>query len=547
MLLDSILRQDQGRISATQKYLQSEIARRAILPTENGAAICFEPKKHGPGNSTTAIDGGIATLPCASASERVERYTTRPTKWIAWREGGKLRSMSQTLEHVSPNIRPFIRIFALGAISAGCMRVVAVGLAFASTLAMARFLGFGAFGEFAFATATFQIATVIAKLGFDNTSLRFVAQYRELKKDGLLWAMVSAAANYSGLASCGVAALIAAIALLLSAQLGGQLSTCLLFSAVVAAILPLTQVYEAMLVALGCAVQGLISPILTPLLFIGCVLGANRVWGTALNSPTAMLLYAAATLASFLVARALLRNSLRKYKSDGRSFSSARHDWLAMALPMMALNVLVYVQGQSGTLLSGLFLGTEGAGLYATVSRIAGVALFGLQSINIVAAPRMAALHGMGKTSELQQYVQLCSWGSLAFALPLAILFGLLGRPILFLFGQEFVAGYGPLLILLLALVVNAATGSVAQLLYMTGHHSTCLRLCAVMAAVALVLQIALIPQFGVMGAAITTAVIQVVWNLVLVHMARAKLGLWSLVSISLLMNGPPARQSPTV
>jgi len=382
------------------------------------------------------------------------------------------------------------------------------------------------------------VLSLVAKLGFDNTSLRFVAQYRAVHNHNLLWGLVRYSSRLSGLASVAGAVLLATTALLLQSDINGDLATCLMLAGGVLAIMPLTQVYEATLIALGRVVQGLTSLIVTPLLFMVLLFAMNRWTGIALASPTAMLLYIAASLASFLIVRGLLRQSLGQYLPGNRAAPTSHGAWLAMAIPMMALHVLVYIQGQSGTILCGLFLGTEQSGLYTTAARMAGLAVFGLQSINTIAAPRIAALHGSGRTHELQDYMQMCSWGSLGFALPLAVLIGILARPLLMLFGPEFVAGQGPLLILLFGLVINAATGPVAQLLYMTGHHAACLKLYAAMATVVLALQIFCIPRYGIMGAAVITCGVQIVWNISLVFMAKARLGVWSLVSVSSLTRG---------
>ena len=443
--------------------------------------------------------------------------------------------MSQTLEQMLPRTRPVVRTFLWGTVSAGYLRIAGAGLSLVSTLVLARYLGYAAFGEFAFASATVQFMTILAKLGLDNTSLRFVAQYRQSEQIERLWGFVRTAANASGLASCALALLVAVSTLVFQDSFSGQLSTCLLASAGLLAFLPLLQLYEAMLIALGRSIQGLLSPVITPLLFMALLFVSSKLFPKPLGSPTAMLLYITAAMGAFLVARALLRQSLAPLKNRFTSTETVSSTWFAMAMPMLALHVLVYIQGQSATLFCGLFLSTEESGLYATASRIAGVALLGLQSVVTLASPRMAALHGAACEDELRKYVQLCSWASLASCLPLALVLALAGRPLLAFFGPEFVAGYVPMLLLLVGTVVCAATGPVAQLLYMTGHYNACLKLYAVIAGLAVVSQVLLIPHYGILGAAITTTGAQVVWNLALVYLAKSKLNVNALVQIASL------------
>lgn len=443
--------------------------------------------------------------------------------------------MSQTIEQIAPRTRPVVRTFLWCTVSAGYLRIAGAGLSLVSTLALARYLGFAAFGEFAFASAIIQFMTILAKLGLDNTSLRFVAQYRQSDQIERLWKFVKSAANASGLASCVLATLVAVTTLVFQDSFSGQLSTCLLMSAGLLAFLPLLQLYEAMLIAMGRSIQGLLSPIITPLLFMALLFVSSKVFPTQLGSPTAMLLYITAAMGSFLVARALLRQSLMPLKNRFASAEGFSPTWLAMAMPMLALHVLVYIQGQSATIFCGLFLSTEESGLYSMASRIAGVALLGLQSVVTLAAPRMAALHSADREDELRKYVQMCSWASLASCLPLALILALVGRPLLAFFGPDFVAGYVPMLLLLVGTVVCAATGPVAQLLYMTGYYNACLKLYAVISGVAVVCLVLLIPRYGILGAAITTAGAQVAWNLALVYLAKSKLNVNSLVQVASL------------
>jgi O-antigen/teichoic acid export membrane protein len=440
--------------------------------------------------------------------------------------------MSHAAQSRTALIHAPMQRFALGAVSALGLRVASAGLAFVLGIVLARSLGFTAYGDYAFAAATVQLLAIIAKLGLDNTSLRFAAQYKARNQDRLLHSFINYVSNVGLFAGGGAALLVVAVTCLFRGSLSMSLFTCLLVAAALLVIVPLTQVREATLLALGRVVPGMLSPVVTPVLLVGMLLLASHFTESPITSSSAMLLHVIAALVAFLLARAFLSQSSPPFQANQESLAGTTSAWISMALPMMLVNLLIFIQGQSGTIFSGLFLGTENAGLYSAVSRMAGLVLFGLQSISTVAAPRMAALYAAGETDELQRFVRLCAWAGLAFALPIALCFALFGRPLLLLFGPDFVVGQPALLVLLLGLMVNAATGSVAHLLYMTGHHFTCLRLYAAIAAATLLLHVILIPRFGIMGAAVTTSLVQAVWNLALVYLAKKKIGVWSTIGI---------------
>ena len=94
------------------------------------------------------------------------------------------------------------------------------------------------------------------------------------------------------------------------------------------------------------------------------------------------------------------------------------------------------------------------------------------------------------------------------------------------LFGQEFVSGSPALIILSGAQLVNAAAGSVGLTLMMTGHERSTAYGLFVSAVVNVVLNAVLIPQFGVVGAAVATATSTILWNVLLIIEVYRKLGI---------------------
>ena len=142
-----------------------------------------------------------------------------------------------------------------------------------------------------------------------------------------------------------------------------------------------------------------------------------------------------------------------------------------------------------------------------------------------VAAPRIAALHARGKLVELQALVSTMShwifWPALATA-AVAIVFG---AKILALFGTTFSAGHGALVILVCGHLVRAGTGLVADLLAVTGHHRQYAWVLAWSALLNVVLNVLLIPRFGIVGAATATAAAMALFNVWLWVFARRRIG----------------------
>ena len=80
------------------------------------------------------------------------------------------------------------------------------------------------------------------------------------------------------------------------------------------------------------------------------------------------------------------------------------------------------------------------------------------------------------------------------------------GKPMLWLFGPDFVAGYVFMLILSVGLLARAAVGPAERLLNMLGEQRICAAVYAAALAFNVAFCVALIPQYGGVGAAFATS-----------------------------------------
>ena len=110
-------------------------------------------------------------------------------------------------------------------------------------------------------------------------------------------------------------------------------------------------------------------------------------------------------------------------------------------------------------------------------------------------------------------------------SLILAILLIVFADRVLGLFGSEFVAARGEMTVLILGQLVNVGAGSVGYLMKMTGHHNQCAYVFGFSAILNLLLNAILIPFWGIMGAAIATALSMAIWNIWLHQLVVKYLG----------------------
>ena len=112
-------------------------------------------------------------------------------------------------------------------------------------------------------------------------------------------------------------------------------------------------------------------------------------------------------------------------------------------------------------------------------------------------------------------------------ATPLALILFIWGKTLLTLiFGTEFEVGYSALVILVLAQLVNASFGAIGVLMNMTRNEKFLARALGIASAANVILNIILIPFFGIIGAATATVISIAIWNTLLFVVAKRKIGI---------------------
>jgi O-antigen/teichoic acid export membrane protein len=226
----------------------------------------------------------------------------------------------------------------------------------------------------------------------------------------------------------------------------------------------------------------------------------------------------AAFALSWLIEVGLLIFFLNRRFSLKRPIRSSRRDLreiLSFSIPVCLDQVLRQVGGNTELLLLGWLSSLAAVGIYSAASRVQMVGAMFLQAAEMVAKPIISDLHHRGELLELHQIYQTLTRWSLAFILPYLLTVILFAEPLLSIFGEEFKAGALVLIIVSIGTLVNAGTGICGALLVMTGHSRlTFLNSLSVM-ILHVLLNVILIPVWGVLGAAVATSLSVTTINLV--------------------------------
>ncbi len=187
---------------------------------------------------------------------------------------------------------------------------------------------------------------------------------------------------------------------------------------------------------------------------------------------------------------------------------------IRFSTPMFFNNLLQRGSLDLPVLLLGYFLAEADVGVYAVAFRLALLVSLPLAAVNLIFAPTISNLYGRGDKETLARLFKTVTKWVFTLSLCTGLALILFAKPILSVFGAEFVSGAVVLVVLVLAQMVNAGVGSVGYMLSMTGRPGLNLTNTAAQFAVTLAVGILCIPQFGVAGAGVAMAVGLAIANL---------------------------------
>lgn len=187
---------------------------------------------------------------------------------------------------------------------------------------------------------------------------------------------------------------------------------------------------------------------------------------------------------------------------------------LSTSVPMLMTAAMNFVIGQSGVIILGIFHSEADVGYYAVAVKLATLTVFILSAINSLAGPKFSELFHSGKIDELfyvaKKSAKLIFWTTT----PVLLLFAILGKPILrIFFSHEFIAAYPALVILVIGQFVHSISGATGLFMNMTGNHKAYTKITLIVALSNIGLNLILIPELGINGAAIAGMLSLAGWN----------------------------------
>jgi O-antigen/teichoic acid export membrane protein len=400
-----------------------------------------------------------------------------------------------------------------GGSAAFVVHVAAVGMTYCSQLLIARMIGVDRFGIYAYVTAVMVVLAYFAALGFDVALLRFIPAYEAQRRWDLLNGVITYAQRR--VSAVGIAIILFGISVIAFRQAGmpSELRSAFLVGLLLVPVWSLMWIRCSAIRAFGGVVWSIAPDRLVREAMV-IALVALATLGAGLHIQPAEVV--AAALFSSSVGLGLTSLALRRLRPAAADNIEPRYDaatWRVVALPLLVIGATEALMNRTGVLILGWVGDTKSAGIYSLAFNIALVVALPRIAFNTLFAPAISSLFARHERTTLQHLVT--SAASLTFfaAAGIALVLALIAEPLLAWFGPGLADGVTALRVLLLAQAVAAGAGSQLYVMTMTGHERSAAALLGLSAFINAVASAALIPFFGLDGAAIATSASLIIWN----------------------------------
>jgi O-antigen/teichoic acid export membrane protein len=412
------------------------------------------------------------------------------------------------------------------------IRIANAAIAYLSQIVMARWMGAFEYGVYVYVWTWVLLIGTVADLGFAVAAQHFIPRYAEARDHSRIRGFIFASRWVPAAAITLMAALAAASVYLLSGTMGGYLVFPLYLACLALPPYGMTAVQDGVARSFGWINLGLVPPfILRPLLLLAVMLALFAA-GFALDAATAMLAAVAATWLTALGQVVVLDRRLEKRvpKAPRRT---AHGVWVRSALPVLFANIFLFLISYIGVLLLQYFRSPNEIALYYAATKVTAIVAMVHFAITASATHKFAAFEAAGDTAGLAKFYATSTrwtfWPSIAAAIVVLAL----GKPLLWLFGHEFMAAYSLMFVMVAGLLVRSSIGPGEQLLNMVGQQRICAVIYAAAFAVNLVLCLVFIPPWGAMGAALAAAISIVVESVLLFLVVKSRIGIRAFVGFS--------------
>lgn len=201
-------------------------------------------------------------------------------------------------------------------------------------------------------------------------------------------------------------------------------------------------------------------------------------------------------------------------KHQAKPMAINMREHLVLALPMIITALSSSLNGRLDTIMLAWYRPSDIIGIYGTAVKISIGIEFVIGAIKTIAMPKIAEMYHAGRHGELKETLDYAAKLVFWTTAPVTVVLIVFAAPIMGILGPEFVAGAPILRIMALAHFISASSGMVGAFLNMTGGQVAFSRIVVAAVGINVLLNLLLIPPFGMLGAATAAGITLSLWNI---------------------------------
>lgn len=418
------------------------------------------------------------------------------------------------------------------------LRISGLIIGYLLTILIAQLFGASGLGSYILAITVLRLFTLVAKLGVDTSSIRFIASYASQRK----WSSIFNFRKRIFYLLCVTSLISSLVMYFFASEIANLVNTQEFYIKINAFfIVPMVFFmlnYQSLRGLKKIAEFSFFYRVSQSLFSIICILIIYQFIKEDVVPLYAYLISLfIVSFLSFLSFRYWLKemsHGEHEAQVEIMSYSSI----IKISLPLMFAQSVQFIMAWTDKLMLGGMINDEAVGIYHAAFKLSMFSAIALMSVNSIASPKLAEkfanqdIHGLRKiTNQSTRIIFFCT-------IPLIIVSFLFPEFLLSTFGKEdFTLGVFAFLALSIGRLISACSGPVGNILQMTNNQNIYGKILFIGALINVLLNLFLIPESnpfsvygisGINGAAIASMSSLIFWNLSMIFVVKKKFGFYT-------------------
>ena len=203
--------------------------------------------------------------------------------------------------------------------------------------------------------------------------------------------------------------------------------------------------------------------------------------------------------------------------SNNNEYKFSYHQIFVRSYPMALSAIAYFIMQSIDIIILTIYEGFESIAYYSVAVKLATATALALMSVNIVIAPKIAEIYSTNDFNKLNKLINDSARIIFIISVPILIILFIFSDFVLSLFGENYVLAREALLLLLAGQFFSSLCGPGAIYLNMTGKQKKLNTILILGLVINIILNLVLIPIYGIEGAAAATLISMIFWNSLIV------------------------------